>query len=300
MDDDGLFPTEAPLQAYLDLAQHYYLEDRLDAAMQVVTDAFQAAGWPAGSWTAFFNELQCEKDARDASEIHKVDGLLSVELDRLAPEPVLRALKSSAAEARRSVGELLRVELRRPVLVTVFMPDAPVDFIFGSHGYVSHKIGLDKICIPHDTLEPPEELEDALVHEFSHVAAHELAGEELPVWLDEGLATYLCGELSDRHVRFVVSTAARSRQMLNLERLAGLLVSPDERKDNPSRVSAAYFVTGSFVEFWVERHGIESVRDALVRIGKGQRPDRAVHKATGTPLREIEREWRRGLTGSDD
>ena len=295
MEDEEQPGARAPLQAYLEIAYEYYMQDRLDAAMTVALDAFERAGWPPGLWTAFYNELVCEKDAREASVIHKVDEGLSIELPQSEPADVYENLKVLALEARERVGKLLGVDYHRPVMNTVFLPDAPVDFIVGSHGYVSHKVGLDKICMPYETLRSRRETVDTLLHEFSHVAAYELAADALPRWLGEGLATYLCGDLSSRHCRSVIGAAVRSRRMLGAGRLEATLNSADLRKEDPDQVEAAYYVSGSLVAWWVERAGLASVRDVLARIGQGQGLNRAIRKAAGMSLRSMEREWRREL-----
>ncbi|OFX16211.1 MAG: hypothetical protein A2Z18_02650 [Armatimonadetes bacterium RBG_16_58_9] len=269
----------------------------MDLAMQVVTDAFESEGWPEGLWTEFYNELTCEKDARDASSSEKIADNLTIELHRYATPSAREMLKSVALESRVKVARMLQVEFARPVIVTVFLPDAAVDFISGSHGYVAHKTGLDKICIPHSNLRSQSELESTLVHEFTHVAARELAGDRLPSWLNEGLATYLCGDLSSVPRRDIDATASRYPELVRTSHLEGALISVDMRKDDPDRVDAAYFLAASFLEHWVSRHGLESVRETLVQIGRGRGVARAVGQATGAPPRALERDWRRYLLG---
>lgn len=291
-------PGEAPMYAYMQLAEKYYREDRLDLAMKVVADAFERAGWQPGAWTGLYNEIVCEKDSRDASDPRQVDERLTLEIPRVAPAELHDNVRDAALEARRTIGEALRVEWQRPVTVAIFLPDAAVDFIFGSYGYVSHKTEIDKICLPYDTVRARRNAEDALTHEYAHVATFELAGQEPPEWLDEGIATYLNGELDDRQSRFVISTAARGGRMLSLRRIAGVLRSPDERKDNPAMVNAAYLLSASFVGFWIERIGIESVREALVLMGEENDAGRAIRKAAGRRLSEIERGWRESLRRS--
>jgi len=296
MADEVDYPLNAPLGAYLELAERYYREDRLDLAMRVVTDAFEARGWAPGLWTAFYNELRCEAEARDASLLRRVDEKLSIELDRRALPALYRGLRSAAVGARETVAGLLRVEFAGPVMITVFVPDAPVDFIVGSYGYVSHKIGLDKICVPWHTIEAPAEARDTLVHEFTHVATHELAGDAVPRWLNEGLATFVSRDLSLRHARFVVEAEAKRGRMLSAGHLEAALNSADMRKDDPASVQAAYYLAASLVGWWEQQRGLESVRDALVRIGQGVDPGSAVRQAAGMSISRMEREWRQSLT----
>lgn len=291
MDNEEQLDLHAPLGAYLQIAENFYREDKLDAAMQVVSDAFGTVGWPPGLWTAFYYELISEKDARDSATLHQIDEQLSIELDRNAPEEAYNELRVNALEARKKVEELLGVELKKPVVITVFLPDAPLDFIVGSHGYFTPKFTINKICIPQSNISSLH----TLIHEFTHAASHELAGREVPSWLEEGLATYVCGDLSNRHVRFVISTVAKNGKLLSISHIENALNSSDLRKDNPGIVEDAYYLAGSLVSYWAERFGFESVCETLVKIGDGQDIEKAFHSVTGTSLRDLERDWRDSL-----
>ncbi len=293
--DDEIIGFGAPLQAYVEIAYDYYMQDRLDAAMQVVTDAFAEKGWPAGDWTEFYNELQCEKDARDASVIITIDDRLSIEIARSEPDNVREMLAKAALDARMKVGELLSVEFNRPVLISVFLPDAPLDFISGSYGYVARKYDLDKICIPHNTLTSAKEAYSTLLHEFSHVAASVLAGDELPHWLDEGLAMHLGEETSTRQSRFIIRTAVSKGVLLDVDELEHALSSRDLRKDEPMTVDAAYVMAGNLVGYWVESKGLQSVRETLARMGKGQPVEHAIRGAAGVSLRDLLTGWRKSI-----
>ena len=292
MSDIDLPGIDAPLHAYLDIAYAYYMQDRLDAAMAVVTDAFDRQGWPAGLWTEFYNELVCENDARNASDLRQVDDKLSIELSRDEPAGSYERLKAIALQARDEVGRALGVEYLRPVIVTVFLPDAAVDFIIGSYGYVAHKAEMNKICLPHDILLSEEETMDTLVHEFSHVAAFELVRGEPTRWLGEGLATYMCGGLSTSRAKSLIRQGVKAGKLLSISRLDGVFASAKLYKDDPKTVETAYYLSGSFVAWWIERKGLASVREALVRVGEGMSERRAIGRAAGMSLRQMGREWR--------
>ena len=290
--DEIEYPPDAPLEAYLRIAEEFHREDRLDLAMRVVDDAFKAKGWVPGLWTAFYNELRCEKDARDAALLRRVDDRLTIELQRDAPPSLFQKLRWRALSARQEVERVLSIGLSRPVMITVFLPDAPVGFIVGSYGYVSRKTELDKICLPYRAVVSPGELRDALEHEFTHVAVGQLGGKDVPHWLDEGLATYASGELSGPRAQPVIEKAAREKKMLRLSWIERTLNSADARKDAPADVTAAYYLAAGFVSFWVERHGIESVRGALAAMGEGASVEAAVRRSAGVSLSRLEGEWR--------
>jgi len=298
LSDIDLPGSDAPLQAYLDIAHAYYREDRLDAAMAVVSDAFDRQGWPAGLWTEFYNELVCENDARNAADLRRVDGKLAIELPRDEPLSTHERLTTIALEARKQVGGMLGAGYLRPVIVTVFLPDAAVDFIIGSHGYVAHKSETDKICLPYDILLSEEEMMDALVHEFSHVASFELAPGGPARWLGEGLATYMCGDLSTPRAKSFIRQGVKDGRLLNISRLEGVFTSSELYMDDHRTVETAYYLAGSLVAWWVERRGLDSVRRALIRIGDGMSERKAVSSTTGMSLRQMTREWRSSMQRS--
>lgn len=289
--DETLY-DDAPLQAYLALAQKYYNEDRLDLAMRVVQDAFAHEGWEPGLWTAFFYQLQCEYDARMGANILQADDKLSIELPKSDSDEVAQSLKQAALESREKVRSVLGVAFDTPIIITIFLPDAPVHFIVGSYGYVSHKTGLDKICLPHYTLSSPGIIRNALIHELSHVATHELTDHPIPRWLDEGIAEYMEEIPSEAVIRNMVTQYPK---LLSLSKIDGSITNASLRKDNPGQVTAAYILAASFIDWWIRQFDLPTLRQAFYYINEGQRVDRAVGHATGHSLRSMERDWRKRL-----
>jgi len=286
----------ASLNGFLEVVSKLYEDDELDVAMQAVNDAFKTAGWPSGAWTGFYNQLVCEYDARSASDRADLSDKLSLELNRGVGREERHAVESVCGEAFERTQKLLRMEFARPVMVTVFLPDAAIDFIHGEHGYATHKTHLDKICIPWQALDSRERCLSVLLHEFCHVAQYHLAeGKSIPGWLSEGLAMYAGGERTHSECRRLLDSEPRFKRLLSTSHMAGSLGSAKLRKDDPMLVHAAYAFAASIVAWWIGRNGIESVRDALVRIGDGESIGHAVASAAGVSIRRMEREWSRWL-----
>ncbi len=286
----------AAIDAYLNIASDFYEQDRLDDAMQVVTDAFEREGWPEGGWTAFYNSLVCEKDARDAGRIHKIDYGLQLEVPKTISPATFEMLKAKALDARAQIGQALRVGFVRPILVTVFLPDAPLDFISGSYGFATHKYEIDKVCFPYRYLDKPREVESTLLHEFTHLAVYELAGQLIGNrWINEGLAMHLCGDASEELCREAVEESGWSQEEISLAHIEDILISHDDYRDDRGEIllDAAYYLAGSFVVFLVKRFGLDMLREVIVRIGSREElADHAIRKVTGERLRDIERDWR--------
>ena len=291
---------QAPLSAYLELAQKYYQEDRLDIAMKVVQDAFHIVGWPTGGWSQFYNNLTCENDARDSASLHRVDELLSVEIDAEAPEHVYSSLMDAAIEARRFASTQLQVELKSPVLVTIFRSDAPIQFISGRYGYVSPKTELYKICLPWLYSESPNNALRVLKHEFVHVAIFELAGINAPKWLHEGLASYLEQKFDAESADLPVAREALRHGDASIAHVEDILNTPSLRTDKKSAVHTAYSVSSTFIAWWVDHYGLSSVRAVLVRLAEDEDAAHAIRKVTGVSLADMEHQWTKALTQSID
>ena len=297
MQEDYL-PDHAPLWAYLKLAEKYYNEDRLDVAMKVVEDAFKDAGWPSGDWSQFFNNLTCEKDARDSALVRKVDSLLSIEIDRGAGDSLCASLGDAAVEARRFAGAELKVEFARPAMVTIFRPDAPIQFIQGPYGYVTHKTEIDKICLPWIYSQHNDIALHALRHEFVHVAVHELAGEDTAKWLNEGLASYLAKDFERAPALFSEASEALGGGEVSMERVEDVLSTPSLRGGEETAVREAYYLASTFIAYWVSCYTLDSVREVLVRLAQDEDPAHAIHHVTGTSLDEMERQWANAMLNS--
>lgn len=296
-----ILSSREALSGYLQIVQKLYMDDQLDVALRAAHDAFEATGWPEGGWTDFYNSLVCEKEARDASAVHKLDSTLTIELARDAPETVYEDLKSAVLDARKRVSDMLEVELKHRCVITVFLPGALLEFISASYGYAVRKTNLSKICLPWECLQSRQRALRTLTHEFSHVFNYELTeGKDLPPWLGEGLALYLCGDVSDDKCRRLIESDARFERLLAIDRLDGALSSNSLRKDDPDLVSAAYMLAGSLVAWWVEKKGLHSLRDAIVMIGGGWNATLATYAAAKTSLRSIEHGWRTYLLSSDE
>ncbi len=300
MSEDSFEPHvlsgRAALGGYLDIVHSLYLEDRLDVALQAAHDAFKSTGWPAGGWTEFYNRLVCEADARAASNTVRLDDTLSVEVPREAGDVVCDRVATAAVEARTRVAGLLEVEFTHPCLVTVLLSDAPLQFISSPYGYAVQKNSLSKICVPWDNALDSERLLATLVHEFTHVASSEIAdGEDIPSWLGEGLALYVCGDASHQTCAELIKSNSEYRLLLSVDGIEFGLNSLELRKDDPALVGAAYDFAGSLVFWWIEKAGMAGVRRAVELIGGGWNPTLAAYISTRTWMWAMVRQWKKHL-----
>ncbi|HXV62986.1 MAG TPA: hypothetical protein VEK15_19965, partial [Vicinamibacteria bacterium] len=146
----------------------------------------------------------------------------------------------------------------------------------------------DRMVIPIDS--PPDELQELFIHELTHIFQFDIIPRSLvrrsvPVWIDEGMATYMEDEW-DALDLMVVRDAAVTDQIPTFESL------------NVGFARAAYSFGSSIFEFIEERFGKEGVRQfvfALRRAVVGGVGDEVYQQAFRMTPEEFYREWKRWL-----
>ncbi len=120
--------------------------------------------------------------------------------------------------------------------------------------------------------------ENVLRHELVHVFVRDVAGRDVPGWLNEGLCQYL-EEPGDALVR-----AARTRleglEPLPLETLTGSLI----RWDDPEEVGRAYAQALVFVDGIARTYGREVLIEMLRGCAAARAPGETFEEKTGVPL----------------
>ena len=109
------------------------------------------------------------------------------------------------------------------------------------------------MVIPIDN--PPDELQELFVHELTHIFQFDIIPRSLvrrsvPVWIDEGMATYMESEWDPLDL-MVIRDAAVADQIPSFQAL------------NVGFARAAYSFGSSVFEFIEERYGKEGVRQFI-------------------------------------
>jgi hypothetical protein len=131
-----------------------------------------------------------------------------------------------------------------------------------------------------------------LYHEYMHVLVHFMAGGNVPVWLNEGLA-----EIAGRRI---ISTpladlpaAVESGQLLDWQTLAGPFSGLAD-----TRIPLAYEQSYSLASFMVESYGWHNMIELLKSLGKRQEWTVAVadvYREYGLDWPAIQDEWQAGI-----
>lgn len=136
-----------------------------------------------------------------------------------------------------------------------------------------------------------KQLSAILYHEYTHVLVHFMAGRNVPVWLNEGLAE-LSGRRIDPVQRFDLTVAVESGQLFDWHDLA----KPFSGLQG-DRVPLAYEQSYSLVDFMVDNYGWHNMAELLESLGKQQEWLAAVadvYREYGLDWPAIKNEWQAG------
>jgi hypothetical protein len=138
---------------------------------------------------------------------------------------------------------------------------------------------------------PPSELDwgkRALVHELTHLVVHQATFSpygQLPIWLDEGLATYNEGEL-DIGFRSSLEEAILEDELISVRSLC----SPFSAETEKARLS--YAQSYSVVEYLLDNYGQERMLELLAILKQGNTYDEALTEVYGFDIDGLDVNWR--------
>jgi len=127
-----------------------------------------------------------------------------------------------------------------------------------------------------------------LRHELAHLALHQAVTGRLPLWFDEGYATWAAGEW-ERLGILELNLAVVRGAVPDLRGLDGAL------RGTSTTADAAYALAASAVTELARRNPSGSLTPLLGRLRKGEDFEKAVLATTGLTLERFELEWRRTL-----
>ena len=136
--------------------------------------------------------------------------------------------------------------------------------------------------------------ERALVHELTHLVVHQATFSpygQLPLWLDEGLATYSEGEL-DPDLRSSLNKAILEETLISVRSLC----SPFSAYADKARLS--YAQSYSLVEYLLDNYGQDRMLDLLTLLKQGNTYDEALAEVYGFDINGLDAAWRATLAPS--
>ncbi len=199
---------------------------------------------------------------RLSQSLPRVAGEIGTRLGRELETPIRVVLTPDDPEFRRVVGQLTRGGSPPEGAVGVAVPSLRTLVLRG---------GLILRYSP---------FAETLRHEIAHLILHQGA-EEIPRWLDEGLAMWVSDHRPSPSDESHLGIAARVGGIYSLEKLR------DEFPRAHRQSSLAYLQSYAWIEFLVERHG-EGIVPRLVESVRGGDSHARLARVTGVAESELD------------
>lgn len=213
-------------------------------------------------------------------------GDIHVRMDRQEAEIYGDAVLELLTEAEAVLCKKYDVEPRAPIVVEIF-PDQE-DFAIRTFGLPGGD-GFLGVCFgrvitansPASQGPRPSNWQSVLWHEFCHVVTLEKTKNRMPRWLSEGISVY---EERQRNPGWGESMTPQYREMLldekltKVSNLSAAFLSPP----SPTHLQFAYFESSLVVEFLIERHGLDTLKQILSDLGDGLAINDAIVRSVGS------------------
>jgi hypothetical protein len=180
-------------------------------------------------------------------------------------------------------------------------------FIYGSHNDLMDAIAVGNTewtggqTFPEQRIVvigvSPDQLEFGLIavpHELTHLVIHHATHNpynDLPRWLDEGLAVYMSGELDApwRGYRQLVASLVQQNQLMTLQTLSSSFPA------DPNQALQAYAQSATVVEFLIKHYGKQAMANLLAAFAEGNTYDDALKQALGVDTWGLDNAWRQSV-----
>ncbi|EMI45130.1 tetratricopeptide repeat protein [Rhodopirellula sp. SWK7] len=211
------------------------------------------------------------------------------------------AVLNLLGEARQVLCKKYDVRPEAPILVEIF-PDQK-DFAIrtfglpGGAGYLGVCFGrVITANSPASQGERPSNWQSVLWHEFCHVVTLEKTRNRMPRWLSEGISVYeertrspAWGEsMSPRYREMILGTTETPSELVPPSRLSGAFLAPP----SPMHLQFAYYESSLVVQYIIEQHGIDNLKQILDSLGAGVSTEDAFIGAIG-PMDKLDAEFDR-------
>jgi len=167
-------------------------------------------------------------------------------------------------DAYRDIGQQLGYHPSKPILVVLHTRESFHDATGGpawSDGLYDPVLGRIKVPTQ-GALTDQVWLTRVLRHEFVHALLHDrMKGRPIPQWLNEGLAMQLAGDPPPDIPELVRGQVS----LVNLAQLEG-----NWSGLNPRQANVAYLEGNSATKYFIDRYGMQKVREVLEVLATGQ------------------------------
>jgi hypothetical protein len=203
-------------------------------------------------------------------------------------------LMDTCEEGLASLTQDIGAYPERPIKIYVYASTSDLKgaMVFSQEwtgGVAFTDFGTIAISIPQSQLEWGK---GALVHELTHLVVHQATFGpygQLPLWLDEGLATYSEGELAP-DLRSSLNKAISEGTLISVRSLCSPFSAYTDK------ASLSYAESYSLVEYLLDNYGQDKMLDLLTVLKQGSTYDEALTQVYGFDINGLDGRWRAALT----
>jgi len=270
-------------EAQLNLGIIYYYQEKLDEALERLTRYAQAN--PTDETAKFYIEKIKRENPVESGLDTRETGHFVVKYSGSNKDLVGDSLLPILENAYAVVGEKLGYYPDRKITVILYT-DEEFKAATDSPGWAG-AIFDGKIRIPvKGASDFTNLLKKMVIHEYTHAVVFELAGQQCPTWLNEGLAQVMEGA--------AVNTA--DDVTMNYVKLKGPRVPLGSLSGSFTVMSSenayvAYMMSLSAVDFLINKYGMSSVKTVLAGIKAGKTVDQAIQAALLLSLDDFVERW---------
>lgn len=203
-----------------------------------------------------------------------------------------------AKEAQVSIKKLFPVEETRLIDIYIYQTPGELRQVFqntnpnwvGAHADPD----LDVILISvSEGLDQRLQMEQQIPHELMHIYLyhyHPIAYANMPVWLQEGLATTVEFYPNPEYYP-LLETAWQNQSLLSIK---GLCQSfPSEA----AQAYVAYAQSAAIVQYLIDQYGMEKIRQLIDAYGEQMDCEAGFYRTYGVSLAQLEGEWQKDRFG---
>ena len=176
--------------------------------------------------------------------------------------------------------------------IKIFLPDTEEDFEKLTGGRLPEWSGAVAISENKIIIVKPQKFKDdnKLITTIKHELVHIILGDKLidnnlPLWLNEGLATYLSDNSTDGNEGLIISNAIAASKVIELKEINQLM------ELNTASANLAYLEAKIAAEYLISQIGITNLPNFLEDINKSDNQDIAFKKYLGYDLIDFEYFW---------
>ena len=205
---------------------------------------------------------------------------------------------NAALSGLQTIGNLLPVDLARPVEIYVYPNQMDISFlsgeVFEEAGRAYPDLGIALVAAERDS-NPSVNLERRIPHELMHIMLYRQVGagyNNLPVWLSEGFATLVEVNPTPEYDR-VLSNYSNRNALIPMRALCASFPA------DSASAFLAYAQARSFVSYLRDHYGAPALLNLARVYSGGVDCENGIQGALGKSLSELDGDWRENALGQN-